>query len=466
MPDDVMSIAAHINAAAPSFAAFSAAAQAGQAADAADAPFNFGPLYETKAAALILRDLQFTRECIGFVKPEHFNNAVERNIVSLVLKFCKEYAAVPEPTTLLDLIKRSKEVLPAEHPVYIQKIVALMGLSLAERQFIRAQVVEFCRHQGLLRAAADIPTLLDKKDFQRIKSTVDRAYAIGTASSAQKIDFFERSADRKALREQLSKGMKKTGVPTGFDDIDRHLYHGGWGRGEVTVPMAPAKRGKTAFCLQSAAFSAVKHGTKVLLISLEVNETIMQDRLDACLASIEMNDLVDQRDQVDAEIAKLAKGPGRIFVEARPANSFSTDQVDSLIESYINDGIALDMVVVDYIGILRLSTPDDRFVGLGTATKELRRIAGKYNIAILAPAQTNRDALAKSIAGMDSIGESFQVVQDCDLLLSINADAQMLAAGVRLINFAASRNQAEVTFRVKGDLARMRMVESVLSVEH
>jgi len=121
---------------------------------------------------------------------------------------------------------------------------------------------------------------------------------------------------------------------------------------------------------------------------------------------------------------------------------------------------------VDYVGILRIKPHDDRFVGLGNAGKELRRIAGKYNVAMISGAQTNRDGVGKQVSDMGVIGECFALVQDCDLLLSINANDAELAAGVRRIFFAASRNSAEVTIKVKGDLAKMQIIQEILAVEH
>ncbi len=119
---------------------------------------------------------------------------------------------------------------------------------------------------------------------------------------------------------------------------------------------------------------------------------------------------------------------------------------------------------MDYIGILRMADPKDRYMSLGIAAKELRRIGGERNIAMVTGIQTNRGAVNAETAGADSIGESFAVVQDVDLLMSVNANEAEMASGVRRIHWAASRNEATKTISVQGDLETMQIIQRVLGV--
>ncbi len=61
--------------------------------------------------------------------------------------------------------------------------------------------------------------------------------------------------------ERLDRAAGKgpiTGVTTGYPEIDRHLYHKGWGRRELSVLMAPAKGGKST-ALIDFGISACTH---------------------------------------------------------------------------------------------------------------------------------------------------------------------------------------------------------------
>ena len=430
------------------------------------APFKFDPGFESKVLALFVRDENFAKEAVHYLKPEHLSNALERNILIFAMEFLKAYGCIPAGETLMGQIIADSRVPAAERLSYASGIrVAYEITDTREREFIRLKVVDFCKNQALLLLAMRTPDMLAKGEADKIKSEYSRIFSMGSVTSAQFIDYFAETEARETRRAALASGTIIAGISTGFPEIDKLLYSKGWGKGELTVIMAPSKRGKTAFMIQSAVYSAIYAKSNVLFISLEVSEDILGDRADAMVSSTPMQDLLLERAKVRADVAAIAATAGKLYIERRPSNSMTTDQIDALVEQYQNKGIHLDMVVVDYIGILRLDDPKDRFVGLGNAAKELRRIAGKYGVAMITGAQTNRDAVGKTVAGMDSIGESFAIVQDCDLLISINATDAELASGVRRIYLAASRNSPDVTIKVHGDLEKMQLIQSILGIE-
>lgn len=445
-----------------------AASAVPSAASAVPTTFTAGPDFERKVLGLLLRDDRFAKEAPQFLRPSHFTSAVDVNISGISIEFSGKYGIAPDIKTLFTLICADHRISAAERPIYVTRLSDVYAnLDLRERDFIRDNVVKFCQVQELMRVAAEIPGMLTSPkgpEISRVKEMLTKAATIGDVQAASFYEYFAEAKHREEERDAKARGVVKRGVSTGCDELDNLLYHRGWGRGELSVPMAPAKRGKTAFALQSSILSCVTKGMNWLFISCEVGLEIIGDRLDACLSNTSMGDLITNRSHVSSLVSGMAAGPGKFYIERYPSATLTTDGIDALIQYYIDSGRPLDGVVVDYIGILRLKTPDDRFVGLGIAAKELRRIAGKYDIAMIAPAQTNRDAVGKQTSGMDSIGESFAIVQDCDILLSINATDQEMAHGVRRIAVAAGRNQADFTIKVQGDLDKMRLIENVLEV--
>ncbi|MDX5370566.1 MAG: AAA family ATPase [Alphaproteobacteria bacterium] len=433
---------------------------------AAVSPFDFPPEFETKVATLTIMDDRFAKEAIEFMKPEHFTNVVERNLVAISQKFLASYGTPPSIKTMLDLIKSDARISSAEHPAYARTLLAMMKADLKEREYIRSRVVDFCKRQAILTSASKIPDLLKKGKFDEIRAVIDKAVSIGTENTMQFIEFFEEAAKREARREEMMAGTIVRGITTGVPEIDDNLYRKGYGRGEVTVILAPAKRGKTAFMQQSSMLSCMSARSNVLYVTLEVDEEIISDRGDAMVTGTDMADILMKRHDIAPKVAAMGRGSGKYWIERRAANSLTTDGVERIVESYMNSGRKIDLLVVDYLGILRLNPSDDRYVGLGNAVKELRRIAGKFDIAVLTATQTNRDAVGRELVGVNMIGESFAIVQDCDLMISINANDAEMAAGVRRLFFAASRNNPEVTIKVQGDLSKMQMIQTVIGVEY
>src|SRR5215469_6063432 len=277
--------------------------------------FDFGPEFETKIAALFLTDDRFNRESVDFLQPAYFNNVVERNLVTVSQEFTRAYNTPASATTLMDIITRDKRFDPAEHRTYAVKIAELHKVDLKEREYIRARAVDFSKKQAMTLALMEGVEALKKGNFDKVKAGIDKAHGIGSDSQAQFIEFFAEAEKRRARREATATGLVKPGVTTGFPEIDDQLYRKGWGRGEFNLIMAPAKRGKTALMLQSAINSAMGFGVRVLYISLEVSEEILEDRADAAATSTIMGALIDQRDAVARQIAMLSGGIGKLYIE-------------------------------------------------------------------------------------------------------------------------------------------------------
>lgn len=424
---------------------------------------RFGEDFSTQVLALLVRDVQFAREAVAFLKPSHFMNNIDHNIAFFVLDFVGKYNQLPEGKTIILIFNETKKIAPLKKQ-HIQRYLDLYKTKISNHQFVRDKLLDFARHQAMLRLAGQIPDMLARGDFGKIVDEVQKAAALGSASQAQFLDFFGRADERLNRRTQVAAGNVSTGVSTGIAEIDRRLYHKGFGRGELVVVMAPSKAGKTAF-LSEMAVESVYKGHNWLIISLEVGQDVLEDRLDAKVSSTPLDDILRERAAVAARIKHLASQPGmgKIWVETRSSNSFSSKDLEILLDGYLAAGLKLDGVIVDYLGIMRLNPSDDRFVGMGNAAKELRRIAGKFNVAMLAGAQSNRSSVDKSVISMEFMGESFAVVQDCDLLLAIGMVKN--APRKRVINTAAVRNGANWVMQVEGDLSRMSVVGVIENIQ-
>lgn len=438
-------------------------------------PFT-DPEFGSKVLALLALDDRYAREAASYLKPGHFVGPVDQNLAKIILAYVRTYSQLPgDIKALAEVVKAHPDLPAAEKPLYARRLVELHTLNQAmpNRAWIRDQAVDFCKRQALIMLASEIPTLLSKPhaDFGKIRDELHRTMTIGEGLGANFRNLFDAAEieRRRERRDATATGKGRLGVPTGIAspryNLDDLLYHRGWERGAFTGIMGRAKMGKTTFCAQSALLSAQLHGQNWLYVSLEVSDEIIEDRTDAMLTGVKMTDLLASRDAIASQVNGLTK-LGKFFVERYPANTLTTDATDALVGRYFDRGIKLDGVVVDYLGIMRVTPADDRYIGLGNATKELRRIAGKYDVAMLSPIQTNRDGVGKANAGMDKVGESFAIVQDCDLLLALNATDQEIAAGVRRLTVAASRNTGGFTMKVKSNMEVMRIVEDVLDVTY
>lgn len=429
--------------------------------------FPFGDLFESKVVALLLTQSKFARSVRDALLPEHCLDQQHRIIIEHALAYLEKYRTLIEPVTLWrDFICCDRRVPAAEHVAYGQKIAERLdqASSITDGPYIQDKLLEWARNQTLLQLAAMTPALISAGRADELDRRWKKAMSLGEDTGFDEVDYYATASLRKDRRDAIASGVIKRGVPTGFPDIDKHIYAGGYERSGFTFYMAPTKRGKTMMMLQSALYGSLSFGVNALYVSLEVSDEIATDRMDAALSGINIDELARRSADVEAAVQAASLSPmrtGSLFVIRRPTNTLTPGGLEAIIDRHLGLGRKLDVVFVDYIGIMKTRS-DHRYEDLGYLTKELRRIGGEYDIAMVSGYQTNRDGLGASTAGIEHMSESFAPAMDADLVLSINADDAEMKAGVRRIHWAAGRNEPQLTLKVQSDLAKGRLIDSII----
>jgi replicative DNA helicase len=157
---------------------------------------------------------------------------------------------------------------------------------------------------------------------------------------------------------------------------------------------------------------------------------------------------------------------GALKVREFPSNSFSPADLSRVIQSYKAKSITFDLVVIDYLDIMR---PNDRNRDSRENSRMIwidsRAIAQREGFAMLSATQTNREGFMSDTAGMEHVADDINKMRTVDLGISINFTEEERRKGEARLYFAASRNQeAAFSVHVRQDLSRMKFVTDVLAV--
>lgn len=416
---------------------------------------------------MLLVNNRFARLMASEIKPEHFLDQQNRISAEHIISYLTKYRHCPDFKVIVrDYIARDKRVPKAEWRDYAVKLQAHALRVVVDQDYVRDRLIEWTRNQAWLALVMQAPTFIDNGRIAELERRAKQVMTIGEQGAANdEIDYWATATDRRKRREAIASGSIVRGVSTGFAEIDKHLAKKGWGRGELSLILAPTKRGKTAMMLQSGLLASASCGVKVLFVSLEVDDEVATDRMDAALTGYAIDDLMGNAADVEAAVNAMAAAPGRgqFWFVQRPTNTLTPAGLEAILDRMADEGKVPDVVYVDYLGIMK-TRPEHRYEDLGHSAKELRRIGGERDIAMVSGYQTNRDGLAKQVSTAADMGDSFLPAQDCDLMLSLNADEAELRMGVRRIHWALVRNGPAVTVKVQSDLSRGRLIDSVIGV--
>lgn len=429
--------------------------------------FEFDADFQTKITAMVLRDPTFAQITDSLIQPGYFTDAAEAALVQMGTTYYATYKKAPDVKiwgTLIAEAIKAKRIRKDLVPEIRNKVVEIIACDLSDRAFVADQVSEFAKNQAMEAALYRVASeLLPKRDFTTIHKILAEAQNVGISEDAGEYDYFDRIESRTLRRKQLGSGtFKHAGIPSGWPDFDKYLYHKGFGRKELFVFMAPAKGGKS-IALWDCAKNASMAGYNVLGITLEVSVDIIGDRIDASLSDTLMRELNSSPMKVDAEVKRIQAKSGHLKLHEFATGTLKPSQIRRLLERYLAKGIKFDMLVVDYADIM---APENRSDVDRENSKsvyiDLRGIAFDYDLACLTATQTNRDGAKATTAKATDVAEDFNKIRIADGVVSINAVDAEKAVGEARLFFAAMRNSEDgFTINIQQDKQRMRFITKV-----
>lgn len=230
---------------------------------------------------------------------------------------------------------------------------------------------------------------------------------------------------RIADQEKMQKEGKTPGIPFGFPTLDK--LTGGILPHEFNTVAGFSGFGKSTM-LKAVAFNVWFNGKTPLIVTLEEEKTIVAQQFDAMAASL---DLVKMRQlglaPEDFDRWKKIRDQLRETTAEIPIiDNLRYATPDAIFAETVRH--KPDLVIVDYISLMRSGRPGQRGVSMWQSiteiTQDLKQNARTLMIPILAAAQTNRSG-GKDGAELDNIGNSISIIQDSDKVIGLFADDEM-----------------------------------------
>lgn len=226
-------------------------------------------------------------------------------------------------------------------------------------------------------------------------------------------------AEFNALEALSKKSSTVTGIPTGFTDIDRRTsgFHGA----ELILIAARPGMGKTSFALNIAQNSAVKHGKKVAIFSLEMPGIQVATRLLSAEAKISSERLKkgDLRDDDWHRIASAAEVLSNSDIYIDDTSSITVTEIGARCRKLMLEK-GLDMVVIDYLQLMSAAgrSGGNRQQEISEISRTLKILANDLKIPVVALSQLSRSSdKEKREPVLSDLRDSGAIEQDADVVM-------------------------------------------------
>jgi replicative DNA helicase len=265
----------------------------------------------------------------------------------------------------------------------------------------------------------DSETLLEKAE-QAVLSISERENSVEGPKGMDSL--LTRAVERIEILSE-SKGAI-TGVATGFKDLDQRTS--GLQKADLVVVAARPSMGKTAFAINIAEYAAMSDKS-VLVFSMEMPAEQIILRMISSLGRIDQTHLRNG-DLQDDDWTRFTGAVSQL-----KDKKFYIDDTAALTPAVMRSRArrvaretgGLDLIVVDYLQLMRTGTPNENRVNeISEISRGLKALAKEMNCPVVALSQLNRQLESrpdKRPLNAD-LRESGAIEQDADVILFIYRD--------------------------------------------
>ena len=392
---------------------------------------KFGKNFQEKLAQLMFQDRQFADQLREVLDLNFFELKYIQLFCKKLFDYRDKYDMYPSSsimnTVLRTELEEDNEALNKQVRDFFARILA--SPEIEDEDYIKDTSLDFCRRQKIKEALVKSAGLMNKSNsLDEIGVIVTSALKLGTDNNYgydYKLDFEKRFM----LKE-------RNPVSTGWDRVDG-ITQGGLGRGELGVVIAPTGAGKSMALVHLGAM-AVKAGLQVVHYTLELSDTVVASRYDACLTGVPLTNLMDEKEMILEEVKNVR---GKLIIKEYPTKTASTSVIKNHLKRIASAGQKVDMIIVDYGDLLNPTVRyKEKRTELETIYEELRAIAMEFVCPVWTASRTNRSGLNAEVVTMESISEAFNKCFVADFIFSVSRTVDDKKTNSGRIFIAKNRN--------------------------
>lgn len=366
---------------------------------------------------------------VEILKPECFYVDANQRIFSAMMGLAQKSMPI-DLLTVVEELRFREELEMVGGAFYVSKLTnAVVSSANIEthariilQKFIQRELIRISGEtiSDAYEDSTDVFDLLDEAESRLFEITNNHLRKNFDSIDVVLMKTIKRIDDMRNRQEDI------TGVPTGFDSLDKVTY--GWQNSDLVILAARPSVGKTAFALNLAR-NAAMHPTKptpVAFFSLEMSSAQLVQRILSAESEILLEKIArgrmeehEMQQLYKKGIQPLSKAP--IFIDDTAAlNIFELRAKCRRLKSKHNIGI----IIIDYLQLMSGSTDNrnsNREQEISTISRNLKGLAKELQVPIIALSQLSREVEkrkdGKNLPQLSDLRESGAIEQDADMVM-------------------------------------------------
>jgi len=423
---------------------------------------------ETVILRNLIRNEDYLRKVLPFLKTEYFTDKTERIIYEEINKFTETYNSTPTIESIELAVKERRNLSDEElekSKSYLHEIASFKDEE-SKVQWLTDKTEKFCQERAIYNAVLGSISILDGKDKSNDKGAIPKILSDALAVSFDNSvghDYLENSDERYEFYHR-----KEERIPFDLEYFNK-ITKGGLPAKTLNIALAGTGVGKSLFMCHVAA-GAMAQGKNVLYITLEMAEEKIAERIDANLLNVSVDALMElPRDMYERKVKRVKDmTTGKLIIKEYPTASASSTHFRTLLnELNLKKSFVPDIIFIDYLNIccssrIKPGSNINSYTYVKSIAEELRGLAVEYGVPIVSATQTTRSGFTSSDPGLEDTSESFGLPATADLMFALITSEELEALGQIMVKQLKNRYSDPTAFKrfvIGVDRSRMKLYD-------
>jgi replicative DNA helicase len=255
-----------------------------------------------------------------------------------------------------------------------------------------------------------------------------------------------------------------TGIPTGFENIDRHLS--GLQKTDLLILAARPGRGKSSFALQIAKNAALYARVPTMFFSLEMGSEQLMQRLIASESRVSLSSM--RSGQITDE-EMLAIRASKEVIDSIPLyfndkGSITIPEIRKCVKAHNKSAKGknspVGLIIVDYLQLMGIGSKENMVQAVTEISRGLKMLAKDFNVPVIALSQLSRNVESRGgEPRLSDLRDSGSIEQDADIVAFLHSDKnEEDAFGNKNIAFLVEKHRNGSTFKQSFEFNGARML--------
>ena len=424
---------------------------------------------ETTILKNLIYNEEYSRKVIPFIKPEYFEQRIEKVIFEEITQFIVKYGS---SITLeaLSIETENRTDLTEEEVKGIREMN--LTESVVENQWLIDSTEKWCRDRAIYLALMESIQLADGKDDKKGRDAIPSILSDALSVSFDNHIGHDYLNDYEERYDSYHR--KEDKIPFDLEFFNK-VTKGGLPNKTLNIALAGTGVGKSLFMCHVAS-SVLLQGKNVLYITLEMAEEKIAERIDANLLNVNIQNISElPKPMFDSKVNNLAKKTqGTLIIKEYPTASAHSGHFKSLLnELALKKSFRPDIIFIDYLNICassryRGNANVNSYSYIKAIAEELRGLAVEANLPIVSATQTTRSGFASSDVDLTDTSESFGLPATADLMFALISTEELEGLNQIMVKQLKNRYNDPTIFKrfvVGIDRAKMRLYDCEQSAQ-